>query len=235
MGDTFPESLYVIGPLIGEPSRLRMLWALLDGRSYTAGELAAAAAISPASASMHLVKLADAGLLQVVAQGRHRYYQFCNERVAHAVEALGAVEYRSRSAVAHGVPRRLPAGAVRHARACYGHLAGEMGVAVWETMMEKGWIVSGGAGFALTEEGTSALCRLGVDAAALAAPDRQVKPCMDWTERTFHLGGALGRRLLDTWIERGDLRRNARSRVLEKSPGTTVATLLARKSAKQTW
>lgn len=226
MNDAFPESLYVVGPLIGESSRLRMLWALLDGRSYTAGELATVAAISPAAASMHLAKLTDAGLLSMVSQGRHRYYCFGNETVAHAVEALGAIEYKSKSSIAHGVPRRVPKGPIKHARACYGHLAGEIGVAVWDAMLDADWIVARESGFALGAPGVLALRRLGIDPVSITEFDLQVKPCMDWTERTFHLGGPLGRRLLDIWVERGDLHRIPSSRALKKAPETSARKLL---------
>src|ERR1700747_2700708 len=105
MRDPFPESLEVVGPLIGDPARLRMLWALLDGRAYTAGELATVAAISPAAASMHLSRLCEAGMLNAVPQGCHRYFRFGDDSVAHAVEALGAVEYGARG-VAKGVAGR---------------------------------------------------------------------------------------------------------------------------------
>jgi len=226
MVDAFPQSLYAVGPLIGEPSRLRMLWALLDGRAYTAGELATVAGISPAGASMHLAKLNEAGLLKVSSQGRHRYYHFGDEAVAHAVEALGAIEYKSGPEVSGGVVRRLPDARLRRARLCYGHLAGELGVAVWELMLKRGWILRRGDGYILGEPAHASLRKAALKPNTLTGRGLQVKPCMDWTERTYHLGGALGRQLLEHWVRRGSLHRTPRSRALVREPRTTAESLL---------
>jgi DNA-binding transcriptional ArsR family regulator len=210
----FPESLAVVGKLIAEPTRLRMLWALLDGRAYTAGELATVAATSPVAASMHLKKLTEGGLLSVVPQGRHRYFRFSDDAVAHAVEALGAVEYKSRAAIEPGVRRRMPAAAMKHARLCYGHLAGEVGVAVWQGMIESCWFSADDGGYQITRRGVQSLHRIGLAAECIPISGARIKPCMDWTERTYHLGGLLGRKLVEHWIQEGRLARIPKSRAL---------------------
>ena len=186
-----PAQLDDVARLLAEPSRLRMLWALGDGRAYTATELAGVAELAPSAASNHLARLVDAGVIEVRTQGRHRYFALTREDVGRAVEALGAVRIGSAPAAPQ---RRQPPPALRHARRCYGHLAGECGVALWDRCSALHLIEPAQDGWRLSAAGADALRALGVDADLDAAP---VRSCLDWTERRWHVGGALGRALLD--------------------------------------
>ena len=212
-----PDTLSESAALLGEPSRLRMLWALLDRRSYTATELALAGEISAASASMHLAKLLEAGWLSVTRQGRHRYYLIADDTVAHAVEAIGAI--RPDAAVCRRPRRPQPGASLQHARSCYGHLAGEVAVAFWEALLERQWLRRHNEGFVLGAQGLAGFSAL-IDCSR-EDPLLQggLRPCMDWTERTFHLGGRLGVRVLQTLKRRNWVRSMPRSRRVVFAPG----------------
>lgn len=196
---TVPSQLDDVARLLADPARLRMLWALGDGRAYTAGELARVAELSPSAASNHLTRLVDAGLVEVRTQGRHRYFTVTREDVGRAVEALAAVTLGP-AATPPGLPRVRPA--LRHARRCYGHLAGECGVALWDRLIAAGALVPGEAGWRLSAAGAAACIAIGVGADLVDGRD-PLRPCLDWTERRWHLGGALGRALLDAMLSRG--------------------------------
>ena len=183
-----------IAGLIGEPARAEMLTALLGGRALAAGELASAAGIGRPTASAHLARLVEARLLAVEAQGRHRYFRLADDEVAHALEALLGVAFRSR-------PTRLVTGprepALRKARVCYDHLAGELAVEVFAGLQASGALASGSEGLGLSEAGAARFHALGVDLDAAAAQRRVFcRPCLDWGERRDHLAGALGSALL---------------------------------------
>ncbi len=203
-------SLARIAALIGDPARALMLAALLDGRSRTAGELAQAAGVTPQTASAHLAKLAESGLLAIEKQGRHRYHRLGGSDVAHALEALMAV-----SASPLKTPRLGPAdAALRHARTCYDHLAGEIAVALAERWRAKDWIVGTGEDWRLTAAG-----RRGFAALDIALPDEALRrpalrPCLDWSERRPHLGGQLGASVLESLLARDWVRKRRGSRAL---------------------
>ncbi|HEY8608538.1 MAG TPA: metalloregulator ArsR/SmtB family transcription factor [Noviherbaspirillum sp.] len=203
--------------LLGEPARATMLWTLLDGRARPAGELAFAANISAQSASNHLARLLEAGLLSVETQGRHRYYRLAGPHVASALESLAALAPRP-------APRRLPASrgtpeSLRQARTCYDHLAGELSVALLRALQEQGLLRLRDKDYLLTAEGEAAFARFGLDLAALRATRRRFAcACLDWSEREFHLGGALGAGLLQELLRRRWLLRNPGSRVLQLTP-----------------
>jgi len=192
--------------LIGDPARANMLVALIDGRALTAGELAHIAGISPQTASGHLARLRESGLVDLAVQGRHRYYRLASTDVARALEALMVVAER-------GTKRHRPTGprapAMRWARTCYDHLAGEVAVALTDRLIEDGAIENaGGDAFRVTPDGAEFLADFGVDLAAAKTRRRAfAKPCLDWSERRFHIAGALGAALLDRfeeldWIDR---------------------------------
>lgn len=183
-----PPHLGDVARLLSDPHRLRMLWALGDGRAYTARELAQLANLSPSAASNHLTQLVSAGLVEVRAQGRHRYFTVTREDVGRAVEALAAVSLTALPATSP--PRPQPGAALRHARRCYGHLAGSCGVALWDTLLAAGLIDAHEGGHRVTPKGVRVFESLGLSAAGPA------QPCLDWTERRWHLGGTLGRAVL---------------------------------------
>ena len=195
-----PPHLDEVARLLSDPSRLRMLWALGDGRAYTATELAGVANLSAPAASNHLARLVEAGAVEVRSQGRHRYFTVTREDVGRAVEAIAAVAIGA-PALAPKLPRPKPA--LRFARRCYGHLAGECGVALWDQLAAAGLLIPGDAGWQLSDAGTRALEALGVRIDERAR--NPVRPCLDWTERRWHLGGALGRATLEALQARGVL------------------------------
>jgi DNA-binding transcriptional ArsR family regulator len=202
-----------IAGLIGEPARAEMLTALLGGRALTATELATAAGVTKQTTSAHLSKLLEARLLSVQAQGRHRYFRLADDEVAHALEALAGVAFLSR-------PTRLVTGprepALRKARVCYDHLAGELGVMVYSGLLASGSLASGSAGLCLSEAGLARFHALGVDVES-AARQRRVfcRPCLDWGERRDHMAGALGAALLQRIYELRWAARVKDSRVVE--------------------
>jgi DNA-binding transcriptional ArsR family regulator len=202
--------LAVIGALIGEPSRARMLDALMGGRALAAGELATLAGVGASTASEHLARLRDGGLVEVVAQGRHRYYRIAGPEVGAALEALSHV------APARPVRSLRQAGHARalgFARTCYDHLAGACGVALHDALLAHDWLTPA---YDVTPAGAAALADWGVDVAAARSRRRSfARPCLDWTERRPHLAGALAAGIADGLVERGwFVRRAADSRAL---------------------
>ncbi len=191
--------------LIGDPSRATMLSALMDGRALTATELAYTSGITPQTASGHLSRLTEAKLVEVEKQGRHRYYRLANEHVAHVLEALAVL-------AVHGPPRHRPTGprddAMRFARTCYDHLAGRVGVTLTQSLLGKGYLKESKDGFEITPKGEIKLEKLGLDQATLHTGRRAVvSRCLDWSERTPHIGGALGAALLKELEARDWIRR----------------------------
>jgi len=211
-----------VAALVADPSRARMLAFLLSGEYASAGELARTASVSAATASAHLVKLVDAGLLVCEPRGRHRYFRIADADVAHALEALAMVAERSSHDRAWSAPARQR---LREARCCYGHLAGRRGVALCEQLLGRAWLVDAADGYALTDAGIEGLAGLGFDAAALRtnASHRIAYPCLDWSERRDHLAGKLASGLLDHFMERGWLRRIGSERALELTPPGRLA------------
>ena len=211
-----------VAALVADPSRARMLAFLLSGEYASAGELARTASVSAATASAHLVKLVDAGLLACEPRGRHRYFRIADADVAHALEALAMVAERSSHDRAWSAPARLR---LREARCCYGHLAGRHGVALHEHLLAQGGLEAAADGYTLTEAGVAALARLGFDAAALRAgpAQRLAYPCLDWSERRDHLAGRLATALLAHFIAQGWLRRVDGERALALTPPGRVA------------
>jgi DNA-binding transcriptional ArsR family regulator len=177
------------GALIGNPSRTAMLDALLGGRAMTATELARIAGVSPATASEHLARLGAGGMVEVVAQGRHRYHRIASPDVAAALEALAHV---APPKPARTLRQSRRARSLAEARTCYDHLAGRCGVAVHDGLVAREWLVAEPGGYALTATGRDGLLAWGVDVAdAEAAKRAYARPCLDWTERREHLAGAL--------------------------------------------
>ena len=202
--DILPDlgpDLSAVAALIGDPTRAALLIQLFDGAARTAGELALGAGILPSSASNQLGKLRSGGLLKLEVQGRHRYYRFSGREVAQALEALSALALPQPhpSHRASRVPLEL-----RFARTCYDHLAGELGVALTNALLERDILREDARDFYLTPIGETWFVDLEVDLGA-AQSSRRVfaRRCLDWSERRPHLGGALGAALLERLRERG--------------------------------
>jgi len=211
-----------VAALVADPSRARMLAYLLSGEYASAGELARTASVTAATASAHLVKLVDAGLLVCEPRGRHRYFRLADADVAHALEALAMVAERSSHDRAWSAPARQR---LREARCCYGHLAGRCGVALLERLLAQRWLEEAPAGYALTAAGAAGLAGFGFDAASLRAnaAQRIAYPCLDWSERRDHLAGTLASGLLAHFLGRGWLRRIGSERALELTPPGRLA------------
>jgi len=194
-----------IATAVGDPRRIRMLALLMEGRALTAKELALGAGVEPATASAHLKRLQEDGLLEAAAQGRHKYFRLASEQVAQMVESLMRVAPRRAAAVRVSTPVPL-----RRARFCYDHLAGALGTGLLAHMLRKDWLHDDAepGQLALTPRGARALAQLGIDVEAALARRRQFAcRCLDWSERRDHLGGALGAALAQElqgrkWIER---------------------------------
>jgi DNA-binding transcriptional ArsR family regulator len=203
-----------IASLIGVPVRAKILWSLLDGRAYTARELAIGADTTPQNLSMHLAKLLKAGLLTVEIQGRHRYYSFSREEVAYAIEAIANLVPVQQ--MIKPDPDAVP---IKFCRTCYDHLAGKIGVLITESLLQQKLIVYRDRELDITSKGLSWFKENGIDCAALRHQRRSfVKPCLDWTERRHHLAGALGAALLEKMMGEQWFRRVAHSRAVVVTP-----------------
>jgi DNA-binding transcriptional ArsR family regulator len=199
--------------LVGDPARAAMLSALMDGRALTASELARCARITPQTASEHLAKLAAAGMLAVAKQGRHRYHQLASPEVAALLESILALARPGPVLV--GPADR----AMRRARTCYDHLAGELAVQITDRMIARGLLELAPDGGALTERGELFLADLGVELApGPRAARRFCRPCLDWSERRPHVAGAVGNALCRLYFARGWLRRVRDSRAVTVTP-----------------
>lgn len=193
-----------IAALIGDPARANVLTALLDGRALTVSELALAAGVAMPTASGHLAKLAQAGLIEGERQGRHRYFRLSGPDVAEALEALMGIAERTGA-------RRVRTGpsdpALRQARACYDHLAGETAVAMFDALVARGALTAGDEP-ELTSTGEATFRALGLDLQGLRQSSRPLcRRCLDWSERRAHLGGALGAAILQRLLATGMARR----------------------------
>lgn len=201
-----------LAALLGDPARARMLIALMDGRALTATELAMEAGVAPSTASSHLARLGEARLLAIERQGRHRYFRLSGPDVADVIEALTGLAVRTGQARVRTGPRDP---ALRTARVCYDHLAGERGVRMMTSLVERGVLAGAGENLRLTAEGEAFLGRFGIDLAVLRASRRPLcRPCLDWSERRSHLGGALGAALLGQVFARGWAEREAGGRAV---------------------
>lgn len=198
--------------LIGEPARAKMLWHLLDGRAYTAGELALEADISPTSASNHLGRLLDAELLKVESQGRHRYYAFSRPEVAYVVESLANLANYEIKKIGND-KKELPA--IKYCRTCYDHLAGYVGVQITAALEKKGMIRKSGSEYTVTAKGWSWMENFGIHKNQFGSIRRPLtRQCIDWSERKPHLAGLLGAVLLNKMLEKAWFRKVKFSREL---------------------
>jgi DNA-binding transcriptional ArsR family regulator len=199
--------------LIGDPARAAILSALCDGRAQPAGALAYAARVTPQSASNHLAKLLEGGLLAVESEGRHRYYRLASPHVAAAMEALAHLAPPIRSLEAPLTPK---ARRLRFSRSCYDHLVGRLGVAVATQLEARGYLIAGDQKqYAVTIAGHRWFQDLSIEVTALKPTAAGVaRRCLDWTERRHHLAGPLGAALMARLIELGWLRRDGASRAV---------------------
>lgn len=231
-GDT---DLAAVGALLADPARCRVLLALGDGRSLCASVLAAEAGVSASTASTHLAKLVDAGLITVSSHGRFRYFALAGPHVADLIETIARV---APAQPVRSLRQGTRANAVRRARTCYDHLAGRLGVALTDAMLDAG-MLSGDAdvdfslthdarpvghvrqdeGLRLTEEGRAALSALDVE----VPRSDHVRCCVDWTEQRFHVSGVLGRAVFTRFVDLDWFRRSPAGRAVHLTDTGAVA------------
>ncbi|MBV9838273.1 MAG: helix-turn-helix transcriptional regulator [Solirubrobacterales bacterium] len=220
-----------VGALVADPARARILLALGDGRALPASVLAGEAGVAPSTASVHLAKLVDGGMLNVERHGRHRYFRVAGEPVAALLEALARL---SPPAPVRSLRAGTKASAVRFARTCYDHLAGVLGTELMAALLDRALLTGGDGVFArdsavgdrlaapgfdldyrLTERGVAELGEFGIDFAGLRERRRPlIRYCVDWSEQRHHLGGALGAALAERIFERGWVSRARDSRAV---------------------
>lgn len=223
------SSIAKTATLLGDVARASMLAALMDGRALTATELARVAGITPQTASGHLARLVDAGLVARECQGRHRYHRLASPAVAHMIESIMALATDPDNP---GIPQRPPEPvvgprdkALRYARTCYDHLAGQLAVEITDSLIEAGRIELSSDGGILTDDGDSFMRSLGIDVDAVRHRSSSrgtrrtfCRPCLDWSERRFHIGGGLGVAMCECYLDKGWIRRAAGSRAVTVTP-----------------
>jgi DNA-binding transcriptional ArsR family regulator len=202
----------LLGSLIGDPARANMLTALMSGKALTATELASEAGITLQTASAHLKKLEAAEMLQQRKQGRHRYFSLADDDVGSVLEAMmGMAAKRGLTRTRTG-PKDP---ALRKARVCYNHLAGEFGVRIFDSLLANNFIAGDAEHVELTDAGQAFIGSFGIDVSALGKSRRPLcKPCLDWSARRIHLAGSLGTALLDRIYDLGWASRLDNSRIV---------------------
>lgn len=205
-----------VAALIGDPARSNMLLELMDGRALTASELATSSGITKQTASSHLAKLLAGELVEKEVQGRHHYYRLSGPDVADAIEALLNVAERGPGHRTRTGPKDP---ALRRSRICYDHLAGELGVLMFDRMCETAWLAEKDGEPYMSDKGWTALGMIGLNPGHLVKTKRpECKTCLDWSMRRHHLSGRVGAIILDRILELGWAKRLANSRVIEFSP-----------------
>ncbi|MGE0528727.1 MAG: ArsR/SmtB family transcription factor, partial [Bdellovibrionales bacterium] len=198
-------SLSRIAALIADPSRGKILASLMNLDGLPASELAMLAGITPQTASSHLGKMVAAGLLKLTQQGRHRYYSIASDEVANILERLA---FLAPAPVIRTSKESLELRYLKFGRTCYGHLAGSVGVTLFERLMDGGYLRRRGDELELSRSGQNLFLELGLDVDALRKLRRTFAcPCLDWTERKHHLAGALGKAITDMMIRQKWIRR----------------------------
>lgn len=201
-----------VAALIGDPARANMLSALMTGKALTATELASEAGVTVQTASSHLAKLDQGGLLKPVKQGRHKYFSIANTDVAAVLEGLMGLAARNGHTRTRTGPKDA---ALRKARVCYNHLAGDMGTRLYDRMIAHSLIVEEGDALILTEFGETFATDFGIDVASLSRAKAPLcKTCLDWSERRSHLAGSLGRAMLTRFEDLGWATREKATRVI---------------------
>jgi DNA-binding transcriptional ArsR family regulator len=210
-----PENYFSdVASLIGDKSRSLMLWNLLDGRAYTATELSLCADITAQSASNHLSKLIGADILAVEKQGRHRYYRFANEDIARVIESMASLLPAKKNA-----KQILDPSGITYARSCYDHIAGKFGVELMSALLGKRIILPFEKKYAVSNTGKKWFQSVGINIEEVQLQKRSFAyPCLDWSERRYHLAGALGAALLQMMVQKAWVRRSKHSRELLITP-----------------
>ncbi|MCF8468368.1 MAG: winged helix-turn-helix domain-containing protein [Sneathiella sp.] len=206
-----------LGSLIGDPARANMLTALLSGKALTASELAAEAGITSQTASAHLSKMEAGGLLAQRKQGRHRYFTLADDEVGSVLEAIMGLAARKGHLRTRTGPKDP---ALRHARVCYNHLAGDLGVQMMDSLLLRGYLTPENEGLGLTADGRAFFEEFAIDLEPLEKLRRPLcKSCLDWSNRRSHLAGSLGSALLTRFYDLAWAKRLEGSRIVSFSAG----------------
>jgi DNA-binding transcriptional ArsR family regulator len=201
-----------IATLIGDPNRATIMWTLLEGKAFTATELAITVNTSPQNISMHLTKLVQANLLVVESQGRHKYYRFARKEIAYAIEAMISLVPPPIST--QNTKTEKDSG-IKHCRTCYDHLAGKVGVAITDSLLQQQLLIDNSGGFEISPEGEKWFTEFGIPLTVLKQQKRSfLRPCLDWSERRPHIAGSLATALLDKMLLEDWLRKTKDSRAL---------------------
>lgn len=201
-----------IASLLCEQSRAKIVWNLLDGRAYTASELALVSDLSPSSVSNHLSKLLKGNILRVDIQGRHRYYSFANSEVAYTVESMANLANLNSPS---RINKKIIKTGIKYCRTCYDHLAGYIGVKITDTLVEKGYLETSEKNYLVTKKGWDWFLQIGISEVDFQKSRRPLtRQCLDWSERRAHLAGHLGAMLLEKMFENNWVKRVKFSREL---------------------
>lgn len=210
-----------IAALIGDPARANMLTALMSGKALTVSELAEEAGVTIQTASSHLSKLDDGGLLRPRKQGRHKYFSLASDEVAHVLEGLMGLAAGSGYLRKRTGPRDAQ---LRRARVCYSHLAGDMGTQLFDSLMAQGHLVLNKEELELTDKGAAFATDFHIDADGLRKERAPVcRECLDWSERRSHLAGSLGRAFLSRFEALSWAKRDKKTRVVSFSHSGAAA------------
>ena len=205
-----------VAALIGDRARSEILTALMGGQALTATELSGVADVTKQTASAHLARLLDARLVAVESQGRHRYFRLADDDVAELLENLLGLAYRTGAVRLRTGPREP---ALRKARVCYDHLAGDLGVLAFDAFKKRRWIAYEDEGLTLSRPGERFCTDLGIELDTSAAKTRPLcRVCRDWSARRHHLAGIVGARLLERIYELGWAKRRRGTRVVDFTP-----------------
>jgi DNA-binding transcriptional ArsR family regulator len=210
-------NIAIIAALVGDPARANMLNALLGGKALTASELASEGGVTLQTTSSHLAKLQQACLIEQEQQGRHRYFRLAGSDVADVLEGLGTLAARAGHLRVRPGPKDP---AMRRARMCYDHLAGEFGVQMFDSLVSRKMLIVDKDRVEITPRGSKFVAEFGVDLENVQTSRRPLcKKCLDWSERRSHLAGSLGAALLDRVFDLKWARREADGRVVRFTPG----------------
>jgi DNA-binding transcriptional ArsR family regulator len=217
--NVYPNISY-IAKLIAEPTRAIILDSLMNGQALPAGELAYIAKVSHPTISSHLSKMVEGNLLLVEQHGRHRYYRIANSEVAEVIEKLGTI---APTIQVRSLRQSHQLQQVRHARTCYDHLAGELGVKVAEGLINKNYLLLKDGEFVVTDEGKSWFLKFGINVEEASPRRIFAKPCLDWSERRHHIAGWLGSEITKLFFEQNWITKSEKSRAVQLTTKGIIA------------
>jgi len=208
-------SIVGLAALIGDRARAEMLTALMGGQALTATELTEVAEITKQTASAHLARLVEGGLLALEKQGRHRYFRLADDDVAELLESLLGVAYRTGAVRLRSSPRDPD---LRKARVCYDHLAGDLGVLAFDAFRKRRFITHEESGLTLSRAGAAFFRDFGIDVDSMTSRRPVCRACLDWSARRPHLAGQAGTALLERCYALGWAKRRPRTRIVDFTP-----------------